>query len=155
MNIQDSSDSATHSAAWPRGLAWIGLLILILVLASLTGQWLTATHGATAHECDLQSGPCQTGRFNVSLGPTPIESLKPLTLTLEDSDTSWEQITADLQGVDMYMGQNRIHLARTPSGWQGTTELAVCTTGTMRWRLTLTLSKGEHHQQHLFEFDAR
>ena len=155
MNTQDASKPAVQPINWLRGLAWVALLLLILAAAALTSQWLTASRGATVHDCDLQSGPCEMGNFQVSLGPAPIASLKPLTLNLEGTDTAWEQVTADLQGADMYMGQNRITLNKTASGWQGTTELAVCTTGTMRWRLTLTLSQGERHQQHLFEFDAR
>jgi hypothetical protein len=58
----------------------------------------------------------------------------------------------------MYMGQNRFRLTpETGAGelWRGRGELAICTTGEMRWYLLLLLETASGQKQVRFEFDAR
>ncbi|SIQ12762.1 hypothetical protein [Marinobacterium stanieri] len=157
MKTDTSSTRDDSSSALFKWLLWAALLLLILAVATYAQQRLDVNQGAKIHDCDLQQGACEFEGFTLSFGPSPIQSLQPMTLELETSeDISFDQVVADLQGADMYMGQNRFSL--TPSdenGWQGDTELAVCTTGTMRWRLTLSLTRNGETQQHQFEFDAQ
>lgn len=154
----DSSPSNTNtSASGYRWLLWGGLLLFILALASFAQRQISAGNGAKSHDCDLQLGSCQQDGFNLSFGPTPIQSLQPLTLTLAATDDDrYDQVTADLQGADMYMGQNQFILEQTEDNlWQANTELAVCTTGSMKWRLTVSLTHNGTTQQHQFEFKAQ
>lgn len=157
MKTDTSSTRDGSSSALFKWLLWAALLLLILAVATYAQQRLDVNQGAKIHDCDLQQGACEFEGFTLSFGPSPIQSLQPMTLELETSEgVSFDQVVADLQGADMYMGQNRFSL--TPSdgnGWQGDTELAVCTTGTMRWRLTLSLTRNGETQQHQFEFDAQ
>ena len=68
-----------------------------------------------------------------------------MTLELATSNTNITKVWVDLQGVDMYMGVNQFELVDTGNAWQGITELAVCTTGKMRWlaRVIIEQSQGE------------
>lgn len=87
--------------------------------------------------CEIDSGSCTislSGRdLKITFGPMPAKSLTPMQLTIEVQGQQPDDIWVDIQGTDMYMGINQFKL--TPSGktWQGTTELAVCTTDQMRW----------------------
>ncbi len=137
-------------------------LILMAVLAS--ASWyqrsLAPQAGVIRHDCDLQQGACQielgTGRLLLEAGPLPMRSLSPLNLALSLNGIEAKRILADLQGADMYMGINQFELQYSPgSNWHGQTELAVCTTGSMRWQLTLEIETPEGTQQHLFEFEAK
>ena len=153
-----NKDTQQHS---PRPLLkWAGLAVLtvfVVAAALLAQQTLRVGQGAEQHACDLQQGTCEAGDILVSITPRPIQSLQPFILEVRTDDSSVDRITADLQGAEMYMGQNRFSLAPVAgeNRWQGSSELAVCTTGTMRWRLTLTLLRDDRAIQHQFEFDAK
>lgn len=157
MKTDTSASNTNADKTGYRWLLWAGLLLLILALASFAQQQMSADKGARFHDCDLQQGSCQFDGFNLSVGPAPIRSLQPLTLKLTATEGGdYEQVVADLQGADMYMGQNRFNLAQSENNqWQANTELAVCTTGSMRWRLTLSLTRNGTTQQHQFEFEAQ
>ncbi|GAA0687366.1 hypothetical protein GCM10009104_11810 [Marinobacterium maritimum] len=170
-----TSSCQPNQTAGQKGSLIQFLLLGLLLLAVLAGatwyqQSLAPQAGVIRHECDLQQGPCQielsNGRLQLEAGPLPMRSLSPLKLALSLDGMNANRILADLQGADMYMGINQFELQRisetnsadtssanTP--WQGQTELAVCTTGSMRWQLTLAIETPEGTQQHLFEFEAR
>ncbi|MBA4501182.1 hypothetical protein [Marinobacterium marinum] len=161
MTTPSQSSQAPGTAGHLIKFATLGLLLV----AMLTGarwyqqQWAPQT-GVIHHDCDLQRGICQielnNGRLQLEAGPLPMRSLSPLRLTLRADGIEATSILADLQGKDMYMGVNQFEL--TPSAeslWHGQTELAVCTTGSMQWQLTLTIATPDTTQQHVFEFEAR
>lgn len=154
MNKDTQQHSPRTLLKWA-GLA--GLTVSVVATAFLAQQALRVGEGAQQHACNLQEGTCEAGDILVSISPRPIQSLQPLTLEVRTDDRSVDSVTADLQGAEMYMGQNRFALAPVAgeNRWQGSSELAVCTTGTMRWRLTLTLMRGDRSIQHQFEFDAK
>lgn len=146
--------------------ALIRLLALGLLLAALLAgavwyqQALAPAEGIRKHDCNLQQGPCQVALENGSLhlqaGPLPLRSLSPFKLELTLEGVEANRVTADLQGAEMYMGINRFELQPDAARhWLGETELAVCTTGTMLWRLTLEIDSPQGPIQHLFEFEAR
>ena len=66
-------------------------------------------------------------------------------LELTTSNRNISKVWVDLQGVDMFMGVNQFELVHTGNAWQGITELAVCTTGKMRWlaRVIIEQPQGE------------
>lgn len=136
------------------------LLLTVLAGASWYQQSLAPQDGIVRHDCDLQQGSCQinleNGRLQLQAGPLPLGSLKPLNMTLSVDGISASQIQGELQGAEMYMGINQFDFEPdTASGWQAQTELAVCTSGSMRWQLKLAITTPKGIQQHLFEFEAR
>ncbi|MBV0933567.1 hypothetical protein [Marinobacterium weihaiense] len=140
----------------------LALLLIIVLAAALTSQdLLTQEVGATRHACDLQQGPCtvelEDSRLTLEAGPRPLRSLTPITISVSIEGHQPDRVNARLQGAEMYMGINEFTLSPTaaPGHWQGKTELAVCTTGTMLWQLQIDISDMTGSQQHLFEFEAR
>ena len=125
------------------------LAILLVSLAALSFWSLQNSDTDTTTGCAIDSGKCQFSHdqqdYQISFGPMPAKALQPMRLELATSNRNITKVWVDLQGVDMYMGVNQFELADTGNGWQGTTELAVCTTGKMRWlaRLIIEQSQGE------------
>lgn len=111
--------------------------------------------------CDLSSGDCVALRGDISMRlsitPQPLVSLQPLMARLTLEGIVADEVLLELEGVDMYMGLNQTRLDPIPSSrhWQGETELAVCTTGTMRWRARVTFLANEQIYSSHFEFDAQ
>ena len=125
------------------------LAILLVSIAALSFWSLNKSSTGTTASCAIDSGNCQLTvaqhSYQVSFGPMPARALQPMTLELAASNTNITKVWVDLQGVDMYMGVNQFELTDIGNGWQGTTELAVCTTGKMRWlaRVIIEQSQGE------------
>ncbi|MGE4416189.1 MAG: hypothetical protein AB7D26_02940 [Marinobacterium sp.] len=148
------------------------LLMALLMIGLLASFWLGArliqeslssgTHAQTV-DCDLQQGPCQFELDGVLMQleatPRPLRSLLPFELFLQvQGELDITQVNAELQGVEMYMGQNRFNLTAEPGKsnlWRGRSELAICTTGEMRWYLLLMLETATGQKQARFEFNAR
>jgi len=143
----------------------VGLLASFWLGARLIQQSLSQSDQAELIDCDLQQGPCQFELDGVLMQleatPRPLRSLLPFELFLQPLTQGAIEIVradAELQGVEMYMGQNRFNLTPEPgiSGiWRGRGELAICTTGEMRWYLLLTLETATGLKQVRFEFNAR
>lgn len=156
-------------------MGWLKpLLMALLMIGLLASFWLGArliqqslnsgTHVQTV-DCNLQQGPCRFELDGVMMqleaSPRPLQSLLPFELYLQlqsPGAIDVVRVDAELQGVDMYMGHNRFSL--TPEAgendlWRGRGELALCTTGEMRWYLLLTLETPDGLMQARFEFNAR
>lgn len=175
MRLPRQPESAPDKTGALLKLALLCLLLLAVLAGATWYQQSMVSPGAVRHDCDLQQGSCQLkvgdGTLRLEAGPLPLRSLSPLKLSLSLDGMDARRIRADLQGAEMYMGINQFELepATDPktSGadktdlpirsqhWQGKTELAVCTTGSMVWQLTLEIETPEGPQQHLFEFEAR
>lgn len=146
-------------------LLMLGLLASFWLGARLIQQSLSTATNALAVACDLQQGPCHFELDGVPMTleatPRPLRSLLPfeLILTLDQPNAmTLTRVSAELQGVDMYMGQNLLVLTAEPGNnglWRERSELAICTTGEMRWSLTLTLETATEQKQARFEFNAQ
>lgn len=146
-------------------LLMLGLLASFWLGARLIQQSLSTATGALPVACDLQQGACRFELDGIPMTleatPRPLRSLLPfeLRLTLEQPGAMpLTGVSAELQGVDMYMGQNRLVLNTEPDNnglWRGRSELAICTTGEMRWSLILTLETATEQKQARFEFNAQ
>jgi hypothetical protein len=125
------------------------LAILIASIAALSIWSLQNSSTGTTASCEIDSGKCQFSldqhNYQISFGPMPARALQPMRLELATSNRNIAKIWVDLQGVDMYMGVNQFELTDIENGWQGTTELAVCTTGKMRWlaRVIVEQTRGD------------
>lgn len=93
-------------------------------------------------------------------GPSvPIRSLQPLTFKATLTGIEATHLRLDLKGKEMYMGINQTPMSRQPhtQHWQGSTELAVCTTGEMIWQAWLHIDRGPLAApiNAVFEFKAK
>lgn len=115
----------------------------------------------TPPTCDLNAGSCRLTQdgwtLTFSLGPAPIASLKTLYADVAISGIDVEGVTLLLEGRDMYMGLNETRLQPETANhhWQGTTELAVCSTGRMTWRARLLIDTHSTNYETWFDFEAR
>ena len=144
------------------GLTALGLLALLLGRDLIEQTQQADSITIPPLPCDLHTGACLASRGNQQLQlrvtPGPLESLKPLDVEVRLQQLDAQQVMLDLQGVDMYMGLNQIHLVQDEERddiWRGTTELAVCTTGEMTWRASVFVDTPEHLYSTAFDFDAR
>ena len=125
------------------------LAILLLGIAALSFWSLQNSSTGKTASCEIDSGKCQFSldqqNYQISFGPMPARALQPMRLELTTSNRNISKVWVDLQGVDMFMGVNQFELVHTGNAWQGITELAVCTTGKMRWlaRVIIEQPQGE------------
>jgi hypothetical protein len=85
----------------------------------------------------------------------PARSLNNMTLVAETNLPGINRVWVDLQGADMYMGVNQFELENIESQWQGQTQLAVCTTGTMTWIAKVIFETDTEQKIVELRFDAR
>ena len=125
------------------------LAILIVSIAALSFWSLQNANTDTTASCEIDTGNCHFSLdqqdYQISFGPMPARALQPMKLELTTSNRKIAKVWVDLQGVDMYMGVNQFELTDIGDSWKGTTELAVCTTGKMRWlaRVIIEQNPGE------------
>lgn len=144
------------------GLTALGLIALLLGRDVLEEMQQADSVRIPPLPCDLHTGACIASRGNQQLQlrmtPGPLESLKPLEVEVRLQHLDARQVMFDLQGVEMYMGLNQIHLVQDeerPDIWRGNTELAVCTTGEMTWRASVYVDTPDNLYSTTFDFDAR
>ena len=125
------------------------LAILLVSIAALSFWSLQNANTDTTASCEIDSGKCEftldQQDYQISFSPMPAKALQPMRLELATSNRNIAKVWLDLQGVDMYMGVNQFELTDIGNSWQGTTELAVCATGKMRWlaRVIIEQNPGE------------
>lgn len=141
---------------------WITIVSLLCLLIILSGTaWVLndSLFSFKDPQCDINSGRClislEDRDLEITLGPMPAKSLIPMQLSIMTTGQQPSHIWADVQGVDMYMGINQFELKQTDHGWQGITELAVCTTDMMKWVIAVYLSvEGQPQQRVNLYFDS-
>ena len=153
--------SATPSS--PRRLLalLLGALALLLILGWLARGWLAERDARldlfAAPPCDLGQGPCEARRGDdwLRLGiEGPLDAHRPLPLRVEISKPA-DQVAVDFQGVEMFMGHNHFVLQPQADGsYRGEGRLPVCTTGTMRWRARVLITRGGTTHGSWFDFNA-
>ena len=113
----------------------------------------------TVSHCDINSGKCDVVNdgieYRFTLGPMPAQSLTTMTLTAETNLTGVNRVWVDLQGADMYMGVNQFEMEQSEQLWQGKTQLAICTTGTMTWLAKVIFETNSEQEIVELRFDAR
>jgi hypothetical protein len=78
-----------------------------------------------------------------------------MTLMAETDLPEVNRVWVDLQGADMYMGVNQFEMEKSDHQWQGKTQLAVCTTGTMTWLAKVIFETDSEQEIVELRFDAR
>lgn len=142
----------------PRKQIAISLFLMLgIVLLIWASQRFLDTKSVTG--CNINSGQCNVVsndvQYRFTLGPMPAKSLNNMTLTAETNLSGVNRVWVDLQGADMYMGVNQFELNEVSSVWQGVTQLAVCTTGTMTWLAKVIFETDSGQEIVELRFDAR
>ncbi len=145
-------------------------LYLILLGAFIMAVWLgssmfslpNAEAPGFASDCDLNKQSCSVNMGEVSMTldiqPRPVRSLVPLNYQLRINGTTASKVMINLQGSEMFMGINQTELTpveNKPGDFIGKGELAVCTTGEMLWRLTVSAETAAGPLTTWFEFRAK
>jgi hypothetical protein len=123
--------------------------------------------------CDLKQAPCTAAQGNKSIflevAPKNIASLMPITFTVTLKNIEAHTVVLDITGKDMYMGINQIKLTPRVNNslsteavwegtvWSGTTELAICTTGSMLWQAAVLTYPDQTSEPNIatFEFESQ
>ncbi len=149
-----------------RQLLWIAALLVLLGTLGWLGRTLLGAQQAalqllpTQVPCDLRRGPCSAGdgqrQILFAIDSAAIESSHPLNLRVELQGFTADAVAIELQGRDMFMGQNRFLLeAQDDGSYRAQGRLPVCTTDLMVWRATVRISEGQRQLGGLFDFEAR
>jgi len=131
---------------WPRRVLRKGgplvlMLLLLTVLVYGTGQLSRDRHEGVRYlssNCEPFPGRCRgkdaTSAIEVSLPAKEIKALKAFPVRVRLKGIQARRVTVEFQGVDMYMGFNRITLKKQAEGvFGGSAELVACITGRMLW----------------------
>lgn len=149
---------------FPLRLLFLSLagLLLLAVLGWQARGWLAEQEGQldlfAAPPCDLTQGPCEARRGEQGVRFSiegPIDSQRPLPLRVEIAGMDADQVAVDFQGVEMFMGHNRFVLQpQTDGSYRGEGRLPVCTTGPMRWRARVLVTRNNTTTGSWFDFTA-
>lgn len=139
-------------------LIWISLATLVLLFGLF---FYYSEHNQAQTElinCPVTQQICRFetpfGQASFSLLPQPPSSKAGISYELSLDGQQPDKAWVDLQGKEMYMGVNQTNLALANNRWSAPATLGVCTTGEMRWILTLILERAEQQKIYRFEFDA-
>jgi hypothetical protein len=145
------------------GIAFsLGVLLLLWKLPDVLESTQSSQLLTIVEPCNLKKAHCEATdnhkSISLSVNPPSIPSMEPLTFTVRLGNLPAKTVVLELKGKEMFMGINKIQLSPLPDGitWEGTTELAVCVTGSMIWLasiLAYTDSTAEPHTA-TFEFES-
>ncbi len=128
-------------------IAVISTALLVLIAAGLTARhYLQAPSGTllTSEPCELQNSPCiasGSGQQVLFAIDSPLSNHNDLQLRVELSGMEADSVAVSFDGVEMYMGYNRVVLTRgDDGGYHAKTPLPVCVTGAMAWRATVEVT---------------
>ena len=147
---------------------WIWLLLLVALLGYLgwLGRTLLDAQNQTVDMlppsafCDIRQGPCMAGsearQILFAIDSAKIDSNHPIDIRVELKGFESDRVEVELQGRDMFMGQNSYRLERQTDGSYRTQgRLPVCTTDLMVWRATVRVNEGQQVTGGAFDFEAR
>ncbi len=112
-----------------------------------------------ASACAPATGACTAtlpdgSRLELAIAPQPIRPLQPLMLRLSIDGGTADQVAIDFQGTQMDMGLNRAQLVGRDGRFSGQTILPVCISGSMEWKATIVLRRGQQTLAIPFTFDV-
>ncbi|WP_428035529.1 hypothetical protein [Amphritea sp.] len=143
-------------------LILLGGFILAVWLGSSLFSLPSSETPGIANTCDLNKQSCSVDigevHLNLDIQPRPVRSMTPLNYRVSIDGTMASKVMINLQGSEMYMGINQTELTPLkdkPGVFYGKGELAVCTTGEMIWRLTVSAETAAGPLTTWFEFRAK
>ncbi len=108
---------------------------------------LTIVMGTT---CDLNQGACSVplpndGSLTLSIGPTPIHPVVSLNFSVQAKGAEVTKVLADLKGISMNMGINRVDFTEVDVGvFKAESNLPVCIRSRMQWQADLWVKTKDH-----------
>jgi hypothetical protein len=146
-----SERSRWQARSLVNGLAIVVLLALLVVggLWQPSGPERADITLVLDPECDLRAGPCVSrvpdgGAIGLGIEPRQIPLLQPLGFRVRLQGLKAQAVTAEITGVNMDMGYNRLELERQDDGsFLGEGVLPVCTQRKMIWQ-ALVVVVGDH-----------
>lgn len=160
-------DTTTENSdfKWQQWL-WILLLVSLLGYLGWLGRTLMESQDlsvdvlpATAL-CDIRTAPCiaqrGTQQITFAIDSTTLDSKHPVNLRVELKGFESDKVEIDLQGRDMFMGENTYSLEKQSDGsYRAMGQLPVCSTDLMTWRATVRIQQGQQWLGGIFDFEAR
>ncbi|MCW8885825.1 MAG: hypothetical protein OQK12_11305 [Motiliproteus sp.] len=159
------SVSQQNGMKWQQ-LAWIIALLVLLGYLGWLGRTLMESQDQSVEllpgeaPCDIRNAPCTAARAQQQIlfaidSPT-LDSSTPVDLRVELQGFDSDKVEVELQGRDMFMGENTYKLKPQPDGsFRATGYLPVCTTDLMVWRATVRIKEGQKTLGGVFDFEAR
>ncbi|MEH6625369.1 MAG: hypothetical protein V7739_02915 [Motiliproteus sp.] len=157
--------SEANTFKWQQWL-WILLLISLLAYLGWLGRTLLESQNLPVDilpgtaQCDIRHAPCVaqrgTQQITFAIDSTELDSKHPVKLRVELAGFESERVEIDLQGRDMFMGENTYSLQRQQDGsYRAEGQLPVCSTDLMTWRATVRIQQGQQWLGGIFDFEAR
>ena len=157
--------SQANGLKWQH-IAWIVTLIALLAYLGWLGRTLMESQDmavemlpATA-PCDIRNAPCTAAlgqqKILFAIDSATLDSSHPVNLRVELDGFDSDKVEVELQGRDMFMGENTYKLEPQQDGsFRATGYLPVCTTDLMVWQATVRIHEGQKTLGGRFEFEAR
>ncbi|SEF69363.1 hypothetical protein [Marinobacterium lutimaris] len=144
----------------PLAITLCAALFFVVALPKLLTPETPEAIELTPPTCDIAQGQCtlrQDGiELTFELTPRPPSSASPMTASLTTQGINPTRVSLSLEGRDMYMGLNQTELQPAAAElWQGETQLAVCTTGSMIWRALILIETENKSYRTWFDFEAK
>ena len=149
---------------------WLGAsaaIVLAAVAAAAIQLWSQNKddRGISAYapldpSCDIQQGPCQSvfpdgSRISLSIGPRPIQALKPLEIRVTIHGLNAQEVEVDFRGLGMDMGYNRPRLqGDAERQYSGSGMLAICVMERMPWEATVLVRTDDGVMAAPFRFET-
>ena len=141
-----------------RRLHWLlaGVLLIALALGVASNHGVFESSPPTPQRvafdphCDLRAGPCETrlpngARVSFSVLPRSIPVAKTLEVEVKVAGLAVDDVTLDLNGVNMRMPPNRVRLkASKPGQFDGQAGLMMCSRNAMEWEALVELKTPDH-----------
>ncbi len=149
---------------------WLGAsaaIVLAAIAAAAIQLWSQnkGDSGISAYapldpSCDIQQGPCQSvfpdgSRISLSIGPRPIQALKPLEIRVTTQGLNAQEVEVDFRGLGMDMGYNRPRLqGDAERQYSGSGMLAICVMERMPWEATVLVTTDDGVMAAPFRFET-
>ncbi|OMH25611.1 hypothetical protein [Motiliproteus sp. MSK22-1] len=166
--MTDSTEVMATSAnkIRPSLVIWVLLLTVLLGYLGWLGRTLLQAQSLAvdilpnAAPCDIRTGPCVASRDQLeiifAIDSPALDSSHPINLRVELKGFETDKVEVELQGRDMFMGQNTYKLnQQTDGSYRTEGRLPVCTTDLMTWRATVRVHEGQKVTGGTFDFEAR
>ena len=130
----------------------VGLVAVALVTASVAGWWFSRPANTSvvmkSEQCDLNNTACKASTpdglaIQLNFNPKPVPILQPI--TIEADLTGFAKLPEKLQlvveGINMYMGFQKVWLEPTTSHthYTGTLLIPTCEVTDMQWKVSVLL----------------
>ena len=117
-------------------------------------EWDRAQQEAARPDCAISAGPCTANGLTLELTPRPVRAMADVVFTVAGPFPEGATGTIALGMPGMYMGENRVRLARLPDGrLQGHGVFVRCPSGGHTWSAAVAVAGVGAPRHATFTFD--